>query len=459
MIEKEITINLSVVGHTWHGKSTLLGRYLREAGRVSDREMEKYKKMAREIAGDPTHAYSLILHRGREEIEKISERGFIRSSVMTTHARVEISDKFITLIDTPGHPMFKKNKIYGIFQSDCAILMVAANEIDIKEKKEKPEKRVKPGTIEALRILRSFEIPLVAVTISKMDETNYSQEKYEKCIEVIRTILDAMQFDADNILFFPTAALHGEGVMKYSQIEWFDGPTFEDVLKSIDICVGREEQPLRLTIYKDEVYSIPGRGLAIRGTIESGTLEKDEEIIFEPISTILKQEIRTKVRSLELTRAQATKGISIERAVPRNIIGALITEHPKFDLHSLLEHYGNVAGTLEDPPQTAKRFEAEIYLIDHPTNIMRGYTPALHVQVDQVAGVLSEICKKRNEVGKWDSTDVKSIKEGEQANVLFEIPGRPVVIEESDKIPWLSRFVMRSGMGIEGFGKCIKIIE
>jgi len=458
MEEKKIIVNLSLVGHTWHGKSTILGRFLWEIGRVSDREMEKYKKMARDIIGDTTHVYSLILHRGREEIEKTSERGIIGSTVMTSHARVEISNKLITFIDTPGHPMFKKNKIYGIFQSDCAILVVEADEINIKEKALEPEKRVKPGTIEALHILRSFEVPLVAVTISKMDEVDYSMEKYERCVDVIQSLLGSLHYDTDSIFFFPTAALHGEGIREYSQIKWFDGPTFEDVLGSINIYVEREEQPLRLTVYSSEVYTIPGRGLAIRGTVESGALERDNEIIFQPISEILKQDIRTRVRSLQLTKAQATPGIPIERAVPRNIVGALITEHPKFDLHSLLEHYGNVAGTLKNPPQTATKFEAEIFLIEHPTPILRGHSPSLNVHVDQAPATLSDIFEKRKGDGDWDPADVKSIRSGEQARVEFSLL-RPVAVEESENLPWLSRFVIRSGIGIEGFGKCTKIIE
>ncbi|RLI36351.1 elongation factor 1-alpha, partial [Candidatus Bathyarchaeota archaeon] len=43
---REPVLNVAVVGGAWHGKSTLIGRLLHELGRVSDKMVERMRRLA-----------------------------------------------------------------------------------------------------------------------------------------------------------------------------------------------------------------------------------------------------------------------------------------------------------------------------------------------------------------------------------------------------------------------------
>ncbi|MCL2110464.1 translation initiation factor IF-2 [Microgenomates group bacterium] len=108
---------ITIMGHVDHGKTTLLD-YLRSS-----------RLVAREVGGITQHIGAY---------------------------QIEVQNKKLTFIDTPGHATFNKMRERGAKITDIVVLVVAAND------------GVKPQTLEAIRHIKKAQVPCV-VAINKID--------------------------------------------------------------------------------------------------------------------------------------------------------------------------------------------------------------------------------------------------------------------------------------------------
>ena len=272
-------INLAVCGHAGHGKSTLLGKAVSEFGMVSKKQIEAAKAAARE-GKDPSFVFAHLVFRSKK-ISPTSEaaRGI---TYQTALIRFELGDRRVTAIDTPGQEDYTNNLFIGMFQADGALLLVSAKD------------GIMPVTEQILRILVGFEIPLLGVSITKMDVKDYSEEVYRSRVKEVKAKLRELGLYKDKIVFFPTSAYQsgrdildpGEGVESFQHCKWFKGPSFKDFLSGLDFQNIRPEAPLRALVHPTDAYDhVPGIGKAVTAVVESGVLREKDKLVFEPVST------------------------------------------------------------------------------------------------------------------------------------------------------------------------------
>ncbi len=408
--EKE-HINVAVIGHVDHGKSTLIGRMLYEAGQIPEHIIEQYRKEAQE-KGKATFEFAWVMDRLKEE----RERGV---TIDVAHRKIETDKYMITIVDCPGHRDFIKNMITGASQADAAILVVDAAE------------GVQPQTKEHVFLARTLGINQMIVVINKMDRVNYDQKKYEEVKNQVAKLLKAVGYKVDEIPFIPASAYYGDNVYKRSdKTPWYNGPTvFEafDLLKPPEKLV---DKPLRIPI--QDVYSIKGVGTVPVGRVESGVLKVGDKVIFEPPGVV------GEVKSIEMHHEP------LKEAYPGDNIGFNVRGVSKKDIRR-----GDVAGHPDNPPTVAKDFTAQIIVLQHPTAITVGYTPVVHAHTAQVACRFVELIKKIDpRTGQVKEENPQYLKTGDSAIVKLE-PTRPMVIEKVKDIPPLGRFAVRDmGMTI-----------
>lgn len=451
-------INIAVCGHASHGKSTLIGKAVAELGMVSRKRLEKAREAARQ-GRDPSHVYSNLVFRSKT-VKPQSEAGR-GITLQTAIIRFEFEGRRVTVIDTPGQELYTNNLFIGMFQADGALLLVSA------------ASGIQPGTEQILRILVGFEIPLLGVSITKMDQVEYSQEAFEERVTELRLKLDEFGIAHESVVFFPTSAYErgrelldpGEGVTRYDHCGWFGGPTFKGFLEDLSYDEIRPSEPLRAVVHPSEAYdNVPGIGKAMTAVIECGSIRPNDTLVFEPVSTECGELVTADVKSLELTRGHiATPGLSIDEAKPRQLVGIAISRLSRGgSLRDVFNGRGIVIGRADCPPSTALRMIIEVTIYNDKIQVRKGAEWVLHAHLDHISVRLEKIvayrCSGENEWLENLDVEKEDIAEGDWARVQVKLP-RPIAIEEAGVLPYLSRIVLREGNKAVGFGRCIKILE
>lgn len=110
--------------------------------------------------------------------------------------KVNVKDREITFLDTPGHEAFTSMRARGAQITDIAILVVAAND------------GVMPQTIEAINHAKAAEIPII-VAVNKMDLPGANIQKVKE--EITEYGLVPEEWGGETI-FVPISAKKGEGI-------------------------------------------------------------------------------------------------------------------------------------------------------------------------------------------------------------------------------------------------------
>ena len=447
-------INLAVCGHAGHGKSTLLGKAVSEFGMVSQKQIEAARQAARD-GKDPSYVFANLVFRSKK-IAPTSEaaRGI---TYQTAIIRFDLDGRRVTAIDTPGQEDYTNNLFIGMFQADGALLLVSADD------------GIRPVTEQILRILVGFEIPLLGVSITKMDTVGYDREVYERRVEEVRAKLDSLSLGHEGLTFFPTSAYQsgrdileaGEGVEVFTRCDWFEGPSFRDFMSKLKLEAIRPQDPLRAVVHPTDAYdNVPGIGKAVTAIIESGQLKKGTKLHFEPISAELQKPVTAEVRSVELTRGHiATPGVPIEVARPRQLVGvALAKWSGQGGLRDVFNGRGIVIGTPSSPPTTAREMIIEFTIYDEQIKVRVGEEWVMHAHLDHVTITIDEIRAYRfaND-NEWVEGSYDSLAAGDWGRVRVTAQ-RPLAIEEAGALPALSRLVIRMGQRAVGFGRCVEIL-
>ena len=404
MVGKE-HMNLAMIGHIDHGKSTLLGRLLTEAGAIDPHLIEEYRKKA-EAIGKATFEYAWVMDTLKDE----RERGI---TIDVAHQRFDTNKYYYTIVDCPGHRDFVKNMITGTSQADAAVLVVDAKD------------GIMAQTKEHVFLSRTLGVTQLIIAVNKMDRVNYDQKRYEELKKEILALLKTVGYKDEHVTFLPVSAIEGENVTKRGdKLKWFDGPTLLDAMDLMKVPEKPIKLPLRIPV--QDVYTITGVGTVPVGRVETGKLKKGDKIIFEPADKT------GEVKTIEMHHEE------IPEAVPGDNIGWNVRGISRNDIRR-----GDVCGHTDTPPTVADEFTAQIVVLQHPSAITVGYTPVFHCHTAQVASTVTAISKKLDpKTGAVVEENPDFIKSGDAAIITIK-PTRPLVIERVKEIPQLGRFAIR----------------
>ena len=175
-MDKEIpTINIGMVGHIDHGKTTLLQKL---SGKWASQHSEELKR-------------GITIKLGYADIDLYKDgKEFNREKKGEPF-------RHVMFVDAPGHEMLMATMLSGAAIIDGAILVIAANE------------GIKPQTIEHLMALQAKKIKNLIVVQNKIDLVDVEQAKKN-----YQTIKELLKGKYDDAVIIPVSAQQGVNLDK-----------------------------------------------------------------------------------------------------------------------------------------------------------------------------------------------------------------------------------------------------
>jgi translation initiation factor 2 subunit 3 len=250
------TINVGIVGHIDHGKTTLLQRL---SGKWTDTHSEELK---RGITIKLGYADAVISKDG--EGYNIEGKGE--------------GVRHVSFVDAPGHEMLMATMLSGAALIDAAILVVAANE------------GIKPQTREHLMALQAKKIGQLVVVQNKIDLVTKEEARanYDEIVKFLNGRFKGVEV-------VPVSAQQGVGIEGiWKAIAEFDLPE-RDLEGEPVFVVARS-----FDINKPGTEIKDLKGAVLGGTLKSGRLKVGNKIEIKPGWKGKEgyEEIKTKVRNL-----------------------------------------------------------------------------------------------------------------------------------------------------------------
>lgn len=426
------TLNLAVVGHVDHGKSTLVGRLLYDCGKIPPQAFERLQRHA-DALRRPELRFAFWSDTNLEE----RQRGI---SMEASYHGLEIESRRFNLIDVPGHRDFIKNAVSGIAAADAAILVIDAQQTT--------EHGLAPQTKESLLLLTAFGVSPVVVVVNKMDLVSHSSEVFELAKLEVENAMAALAAPSASVLaasFIPMSALAGDNLAHQSDsMAWYQGDTLLNVLMRMPMPLRLTDRPLRMPILR--TFNVRGVGPVITGKIETGTVRVGDRVAIVPYPE--QNSVQGEVKSIHVQLEE------VDFAQAGDDVGIALAKHEKHFVARLVKK-GNMLASPSELPRVIKRFLGEIRVVDHPSGVRPGYAPMLHVhQVGMTCRVASVVPADRRSEEAKDNHAEPTIRNGETGLVWIETD-RPLVIEPESECPKLGRFVLRDGRTV-AIGKCLE---
>jgi elongation factor 1-alpha len=423
-------LNLIIIGHVDHGKSTSIGHLFYDAGAISEKVIKDFEAEAKAL-GKESFKYAWVLDKLKEE----RERGL---TIDLAFYKLESDKYFFTVIDAPGHRDFVKNMVTGASQADGAVLFISA-------KRGEYEAGTNPGgqTREHAFLAKTLGVDQIVIAVNKMDDPSveWNEIRYEEVKDGMTRLLKMVGYNTDKIHFVPTSGWTGDNLYnKSDKMAWYNGPTSVEALDAFEVPSKPSGRPLRIPV--QETYSIRGVGTVPVGKIETGILKLDTPLVFMPSGE------SGEVKTIETHYTRLTE------AGPGDNIGFNVKGIPRDKIKR-----GDVAGHPRDPPTVAKAFKGRIFVIHHPTAIAVGYTPVIHVHTAQMAVRFDQLLAKIDpRSGQTVEENPSYLRTGDAAVIRF-VPLQPLAIEKYTDFPQLGRFALRDMGTTIGAGVVLEVEE
>ncbi|WP_252891771.1 GTP-binding protein [Thermoclostridium stercorarium] len=148
-------MNIVIVGHVDHGKSTVIGRLLADTNSLPEGKLEQVKEICRR--NSKPFEYAFLLDALKDE----QAQGI---TIDTARCFFQTEKRNYIIIDAPGHIEFLKNMITGAARAEAALLVIDASE-GIQENSRRHG-----------FMLSMLGIKQVCVLVNKMDLVGYGEK-------------------------------------------------------------------------------------------------------------------------------------------------------------------------------------------------------------------------------------------------------------------------------------------
>ena len=405
-------MNIVIVGHVDHGKSTIIGRLLADTNSLPDGKLEAIRQSC-ERSSRPFE-YAFLLDALKDEQSQ---------GITIDAARVffKTPKRHYIILDAPGHIEFLKNMITGAARAEAALLVIDSAE------------GVRENSRRHGYMLSMLGVTQIVVLINKMDLVDYSEEVYSKIKEEYAAFLNQVGITAQS--FIPVSGMQGDNIVSAGnpKLKWYKGAT---VIQSLDAFQKEKpegKKPFRM--YVQDIYKFTRFGdnrRIIAGTPVTGTLRVGDEVIFLPSGK------KATVSSFEVFNATTPLELSPEQAG-----GFTLNEQ-------IYVTRGEVAvKTGEDHPLVGTKIAASIFwlgkapMVEKKEYLIRLGTAKVSARLEKINGIINAATLNSQSKNQIDRNDV--------ADVIITLK-KPLAFDLAETSSHTSRFVIIDKYEIAGGG-------
>ena len=411
-------MNVVVVGHVDHGKSTVIGRLLADTGSLPAGKLEQVRRQC-EINARPFE-YAFLLDALHDE----QAQGI---TIDTARCFFKTEKRDYIIIDAPGHVEFLKNMVSGAARAEAAFLVIDAHEGIAENSK-------RHGYLVSMLGIRQL-----VVLVNKMDLIGYDRNHYQKIVAEYTGFLGRL--DMQPSAFIPVSARSGDNISTYSlEMAWYEGNTVLDTIDNLDNKVNDDGAPLRFPV--QDVYKFTGQNddrRIIAGTVESGHVSVGDSVVFYPSGK--KSIIATIEVFNEDKRSCVKKG---------DATGFTLTDELYLKRGDIMCREG------DETPEVGQKFHTNIFWM--------GKAPFVRNKKYKIKiGTAASTVHLTEVISCIDATELSSIR-GKQTVERYDVAEcvlqtiKPVAFDTIDFMESTARFVIVDGYDIAGGGILTKNI-
>ena len=423
-------MDIVVIGHVDHGKSTLVGRLLADTGSLPEGKLEQVQQACRRNAKPFEYAFLL------DALKDEQAQGI---TIDSARCFFHTATREYIIIDAPGHIEFLKNMISGAARAEAGLLV-----IDVAEGVRENSRR--HGYLMSMLGIRQ-----IAVCVNKMDLVGYRQEAFTAVRDEYGQFL--AKIGLEPLAFIPVSGREGDNVAfrgggfqsmnddrqdtdatESPRMPWYTGPTILDLLDRLRKEPAPVDKPLRLPV--QDVYRFTEHGddrRIIAGRIVTGRLHVGDEVVFLPSAK------RSRIRTVEAfppsgrheAQAGQSTGVTLQTQVyvkPGELM--VRAEEPQPRSSTRLE--ANLFWLSPNPMVMGKRYKLKLHAAR-----ATAYLTAVHTVID--ASDLTTVANRRQ------------IERHDVAHVTLETL-KPLACDPALDIPQTGRFVIIDDYEIAGGG-------
>jgi bifunctional enzyme CysN/CysC len=405
-------MNIVIVGHVDHGKSTVIGRLLADTHSLPEGKLESVRAQC-ELNSKPFE-YAFLLDALKDEqaqgITIDAARVFFKSSLRP-----------YLILDAPGHIEFLKNMITGAARAEAALLVIDAAE-GVQENSRRH------GYMVSLLGIRQL-----AVVVNKMDLVNWDQAVFDRIRREYGAFLDQVGIRAS--AFIPVSGRSGDNIaVRSDHLGWYTGPTVLDALDTFHSEPSEVHRPFRMPV--QDVYKFTKQGddrRIVSGTIDSGAVKVGDPVIFYPSGK------KSRVKSIEAFNRPPTT-----RAVAGYAVGFTLAEQ-------IYITRGEVA-TLETErrPQVTTRLRVSLFWLGRDPMVKRKEY-LLKLGTARVTARVEEVLRVLDASTLGTAEQRVAIQRHEVAECILKLD-RAIACDLAEDVPATSRFVIVDDFEIRGGG-------
>jgi bifunctional enzyme CysN/CysC len=411
-LEPQQRMNIVIVGHVDHGKSTVIGRLLADTHSLPQGKLEQVRAQC-ELNSKPFE-YAFLLDALKDEQAQ---------GITIDAARVFFKSqrRHYLILDAPGHIEFLKNMITGASRAEAALLVIDAAE-GVQENSRRH------GYMMSLLGIRQL-----AVVVNKMDLVNWDRAVYDRIVREYGEFLD--QVGIRPSCFIPVAARSGDNIADRSEnLSWFEGPTVLDALDAFHSEPAPVDRPFRMPV--QDVYKFTKQGddrRIVAGTIDSGGVSVGDHVIFYPSGKT------SRVKSIEAFNRPMRN-----RAEAGWAVGFTLQEQ-------IYVTRGEVATLESQPrPQVTTRLRVSLFWLGKQPLVKRKEY-LLKLGTARVTCRLEEVLRVMDASTLDATTQNNAVQRHDVAECVLKLD-RAIACDLAEEIPATSRFVIVDDYEIRGGG-------